>query len=87
MADHPDKHIREAVNYALSKGWRLKKGGSRAHAWGRLYVLRRPGKAAKFLCSRRRETRRTMRGGFGSKWIDVNISTNSQRLNSIGGTK
>jgi hypothetical protein len=35
--DHPNKHIREAVDYALVKGWRLVKSGPRAHAWGRLY--------------------------------------------------
>jgi hypothetical protein len=35
--DHPSKHIREAVDYALAKGWRLVKSGPRAHAWGRLY--------------------------------------------------
>lgn len=37
MNDHPNKHIRAAVDYALSKGWRLVKSGARAHAWGRLY--------------------------------------------------
>ena len=37
MNDHPNKHIREAVDYALSRGWRLVKPGPRAHAWRRLY--------------------------------------------------
>ena len=36
MNDHPNKHIREAVDYALANGWRLVKAGARAHAWGRL---------------------------------------------------
>ena len=33
---HPNKHIREAVEYALSRGWRLKKTGRSSHLWGRL---------------------------------------------------
>lgn len=37
MTDHPDKHIREAVAYAVTRGWRLVETGPRAHAWGRLY--------------------------------------------------
>src|SRR5437660_12884274 len=37
MNDHPNKHIREAVDYAVGRGWRLVKSGPRAHAWGRLY--------------------------------------------------
>jgi hypothetical protein len=34
MNDHPNKHIREAVDYALVHGWRLRKAGPRAHIWG-----------------------------------------------------
>ena len=37
MNDHPNKHIREAIEYALARGWRLVKAGPRAHAWGRLF--------------------------------------------------
>jgi len=37
--DHPNKHIREAVDYAIREGWRLVKSGPRAHAWGRLYCI------------------------------------------------
>jgi hypothetical protein len=40
MADHPNKHIkhiRAAVDYALGRGWTLRKSSSRAHLWGRLY--------------------------------------------------
>jgi len=33
---HPNKEIRKAIQYAIDKGWRLKKSGPRAHAWGRL---------------------------------------------------
>jgi hypothetical protein len=35
--DHKNKHIRAAVDYALSKGWRLVPAGPRAHIWGTLY--------------------------------------------------
>jgi len=34
MSDHPNKRIREALDYALEHGWRLRKAGSRAHVWG-----------------------------------------------------
>ena len=37
MNDHPNKHIREAADYALARGWRLVKSGPRAYAWGRLF--------------------------------------------------
>ncbi len=37
MNDHANKHIREAVDYALAHGWTLRKAGPRAHIWGRLY--------------------------------------------------
>jgi hypothetical protein len=37
MAEHPNKHIREAVQYAVSKDWRLRKAGPRAHVWGQLF--------------------------------------------------
>lgn len=33
---HPSKEIELAVQYAELKGWRYKKGGKSAHAWGRL---------------------------------------------------
>jgi hypothetical protein len=36
MAEHANKHIREAVKYALENGWRLLKAGPRAHIWGQL---------------------------------------------------
>lgn len=35
--DHPNKHIRAAIDEALAKGWRLLKSGPRAHTWGRLF--------------------------------------------------
>jgi hypothetical protein len=36
MKEHKNKHIREAVDYALGKGWRLEMAGAHAHAWGYL---------------------------------------------------
>lgn len=41
MNDHPNKHIRDAIDHALSLNWRLVKSGSHAHAWGRLYCAAR----------------------------------------------
>lgn len=37
MNNHPNKHIRDAVDYAVNNGWRLRKANARAHVWGRLY--------------------------------------------------
>ena len=37
MNDHKNKHIREAVNYAMDRGWRRVTGGPRRHIWGTLY--------------------------------------------------
>ncbi len=34
--DHPDKHIREAIKYAIGNGWRFVKAGPRAHIYGTL---------------------------------------------------
>ena len=37
MNDHPNKEIRAAVDYAIERGWRLRKAGPRAHCWGTLF--------------------------------------------------
>lgn len=37
---HPIKEIEAQVAHALAKGWRLKPGGPRAHAWGTLLCPR-----------------------------------------------
>lgn len=37
MNNHKNKHIRAAIEYALSKGWRLELAGPSAHIWGTLY--------------------------------------------------
>jgi hypothetical protein len=36
MVNHQNKHIREAIEYALLNGWALKKAAARAHIWGTL---------------------------------------------------
>lgn len=36
MKEHPDKHIRAAVHYAVSKGWIFNWGGNSSHCYGRL---------------------------------------------------
>ncbi len=37
MADHPHKHIREAIKYAEANGWAFTKASSRAHIFGVLW--------------------------------------------------
>jgi hypothetical protein len=32
---HPNKHIEEAVQYAIARGWRVEP--SKGHPWGRIY--------------------------------------------------
>jgi hypothetical protein len=41
VSEHPNKHIRAAVDHAVQHGWTLRIGGPRAHIWGRLYCPRR----------------------------------------------
>lgn len=36
MKEHPDKHIRAAIQYAVSQGWLFSVGGRSAHCFGRL---------------------------------------------------
>lgn len=36
MKEHPDKHIRAALAYALSEGWHFIAAGKSAHCYGRL---------------------------------------------------
>lgn len=40
MSDHPNKHIREAIDYALNHGWRLREAGAHAHIGGMLFCVR-----------------------------------------------
>jgi len=40
MSGHPNKHIRAAIDYALDRGWVLRKAAGRAHVWGVLYCAR-----------------------------------------------
>ena len=34
---HPNKHIRQAIDYAEGNGWRFEKAGGQAHIYGTLY--------------------------------------------------
>lgn len=34
---HPNKEIREALNYATQQGWTIRGAGSSSHAWGMIY--------------------------------------------------
>ncbi|KAF1368112.1 hypothetical protein [Yokenella regensburgei] len=36
MKEHPDKHIREAIRYAVFHGWVFIPAGRSAHCFGRL---------------------------------------------------
>lgn len=36
MKEHPDKHIRAAIDYALQRGWLFITSGKSAHCFGRL---------------------------------------------------
>jgi len=40
VADHPNKHIREALRYAERNGWKVTKASSRAHIWAMLWCPR-----------------------------------------------
>ena|SRR5215475_1753114 len=37
MAEHPNKHIQEAIRYAESHGWVVTHAGPQAHIWGMLW--------------------------------------------------
>ena len=37
MPEHPNKHIRAAIQYAEENGWTFVKAGPRAHLYGTLY--------------------------------------------------
>lgn len=37
MKKHPNKHINEAICYAVSRGWKVTKASARAHMWGTLW--------------------------------------------------
>jgi len=41
MAEHANKHIREAIRYAEQNGWTFVKANSHAHVYGVLYCPRR----------------------------------------------
>lgn len=41
MAEHPNKHIREAIKYAEESGWTFTKASARAHIYGKILCRRR----------------------------------------------
>ena len=43
MKEHPDKHIRAAIDYALARDWIFITGGKSAHCFGRLMCGPAPG--------------------------------------------
>lgn len=36
IAKHKDKHIQAAIDYAISQGWRLVKGGGSSHCYAQI---------------------------------------------------
>jgi len=38
LAEHPNRHIREAIEFALTRGWTLVKSAPRAHSWGAAFL-------------------------------------------------
>ena len=48
MKRHKDKHIREAIKYALSKGWEMIEAKGKGHAWAKLHC---PGEPCTELCT------------------------------------
>ena len=89
VADHPNKHIREAVQYALSSGWTLRKAGPRAHTWGVSIVHKATGQAASEPSTRHRDIQKTMRTISGEPSIGVHTLTESSRgqLSLVGDMK
>jgi len=41
VAEHSNKHIREAIQYAEKHGWVTTKAAPRAHIWGTLWCSER----------------------------------------------
>lgn len=71
LPDHPNKHIREAIEYAEINGWRVVKANARAHIWGRLYCPFRDREGcAKAVYSTPRSPETTQRI-FAALWIIV----------------
>jgi hypothetical protein len=48
MANHPNKHIREAIEYAEENGWTFTKASSRAHIFGTLWCRQRDRSGCRF---------------------------------------
>ena len=74
MSDHPNKHIREAVQYALAHGWTLRKAGPRAHAWGRLYCPLRNREGCQHAVYSTPRARSPCPVIFGVQWMVAPIS-------------
>src|SRR5438132_8011081 len=65
MSDHPNKHIREAGDYATSRGWRLVKSGPRAHAGDAYTARRRHGEVVSLRFTAHHACRKTTPVTFG----------------------
>ena len=64
MAKHPNKHIREAIEYAEGNGWTFTKASGRAHIFRTLWCSRRDRTAVDSVFIQRHEVRTIMHVGF-----------------------
>lgn len=74
MNDHPNKHIREALDYALEHGWRLRKGARGRTFGGCCFVLTQPATDAVGRFFPLREFPKTMPARFVAWWTIVPTS-------------
>ena len=77
MADHPNKHIRAAIEYANSNGWTLRKVGARAHFGDDCIAHNEIAMDARRRFIRRREMRKITRKIFAGPLIDVHTNPSS----------
>ena len=75
MARHPNKHIRESIEYAETRGWRLIKASGHAHIWENCYVRSVLVMAAYSTFIPLREVRKPMPAGYNALLITVTTLT------------
>jgi hypothetical protein len=80
MATHPNKHIREAIEYAEQRGWEFVKAGARAHSFGALYCPHRERDGCILRYMARHEILKGMPGGFAVKLTDAHIQRSSRKM-------
>jgi hypothetical protein len=74
---HPNKEIEKAIVYAESKGWRYKKAGNSAHAWGRMLCTLRSREGCGMSICQHLEIPILMLNKFANMLIHVRMMRNS----------